>query len=197
MCDTTPTLKNKWLFCSRVPVEMTQSLQSASSQSVNPWLISTSSTSASMTNLSSDLSQNNIAQSQSFSAISEKNCMKKDVDWLIKNVSQISINTSDDKGENNDRHEDLWLSQDCSPKPEKFIRLSKFSSSPDLCDWLLVSQNSKLMESPSSVGSVAQTEGDNDGSDSWSVYSAPHSVSSDQHAKDVAVAEEYYNKWLL
>jgi len=210
--DGTPPVKNKWLrdpnhipdltsamtssLTSALTSSMTSSmsLESASCQPVNPWLKSTAS------NPSSGSSPNKSAscpllQSQSVMSINDKNSPTDDLDWLSKDLSNTSItptNTVKDGVKNNETS-GLWLLTDYTSKKRNSI--SKLSSTQDLSDWLLVPRSSPSVDLHSMDESVAP--GNRERSDSWSVYSEPQSVSTDQFAKDVAVAKEYFNQWLL
>ena len=128
-------------------------------------------------------------------SINDKNSPTDDLDWLSKDLSNTSItptNTVKDGVKNNETS-GLWLLTDYTSKKRNSI--SKLSSTQDLSDWLLVPRSSPSVDLHSMDESVAP--GNRERSDSWSVYSEPQSVSTDQFAKDVAVAKEYFNQWLL
>lgn len=82
----------------------------------------------------------------------------------------------------------IWLLKKSNSEEQKLDK-----SPPK--EWLFVpadcrSQNSTDVEI-TEEGDVASV------SDGWSICSTPHSVTSDQYAKDIAIANDYYNKWLL
>ncbi|XP_059141598.1 uncharacterized protein LOC131929424 [Physella acuta] len=94
--------------------------------------------------------------------------------WLTKSTQTPSCppEVSADKDDSN-----KWL-QLKSPKPADVKCVTS-----DLSDWLMV---------PNQIPEKLEEEKD----EGWSVCSE-HTVTSDCYAKDVAVADEYFNKWLL
>lgn len=94
--------------------------------------------------------------------------------WLTKSTQTpcYQPEVSGDKEDSN-----KWLHQKSQKQPDVKCVAS------DLSDWLMV---------PNQIPDKLDEEKD----EGWSVCSE-HTITSDCYAKDVAVADEYFNKWLL
>ena len=132
-----------------------------------------------------------------------------DVPWLLKSLhitssgssSEASVEVNKSTDFNNSVSEDekgdgLWLMKGTESSLFKESSTVDTGLTTDLSDWLLVPQKRSNMSNSQEDVNSAEIEAVSC-CDSWSVCSTPHSLSADQHAHDVEVAHDYYNKWLL
>lgn len=111
--------------------------------------------------------------------------------WLMKSSLSTDFTTAPspqvrfkvDKEETN-----LWLQKaSCSSPTESGSSDEgpRSGSTSSDADWLMVTEEDKNKHLE-----MVESEG-------WSVCSDSHSVSTDQHDKNIAVADEYFSKWLM
>jgi len=142
----------------------------------------------------------------SFGRCEEKPSEDTISDWLMKSCSEnLDEACNDLKSISLIYDNSLWLKGDSYQNQKSSLSLSTGSSiASPYSDWLLIPCRESSDERPSDVFNRDSTNNIEDKkksgaseTDSWSVCSAPPSTSGDQHAKDVAIADDYYTKWLM
>ncbi|XP_005108100.1 uncharacterized protein LOC101864551 isoform X2 [Aplysia californica] len=122
----------------------------------------------------------------------------EDASWLLKSSSEPCQDQRDLMCAGSGAGMDdggIWLRKKGVSQSSREVSPGVLTSMSDLSDWLLLPTGLRSQGSGSAEGSdECDKESSSDG---WSICSTPHGVSTEQHAKDVAVAADYFNKWLL
>lgn len=123
--------------------------------------------------------------------------------WLMKPSLATTINQTPSppaKFKDNKEETNLWLQktssanilESTSPK----VKVVPGFTPMDFCpsDWLLVTPEDKERYEDKERHGVHDHDKESEG---WSICSESHITTADQHAKDIAIASDYFNKWFF